>query len=84
MSIVKILDARDRPMTTRSTVVSMLAGMVPHDAAKATNPESSAWAPWLGSPDIELNSQRNHIVSRVQGLMQTETAYTMPAWLQKR
>jgi lambda family phage portal protein len=71
---VSIVGADGRPLAQRPSRASMLVGGggAPYDAADRSSDHMATWSPYLASPDGELNSYRDTIVSRVRDLVRND------------
>ena len=47
-------------------------GTVPYTAASYDQPETQDWSPYLGSPDAEINPNRNPIVARIRDMVRND------------
>ncbi|MFZ6690239.1 phage portal protein [Undibacterium sp. SXout20W] len=69
---VSILGADGRPLPPRRHSMLNGVGNVPYDAADRQTDHMASWNPYLSSPDGELNTYRDTIVSRVRDLVRND------------
>lgn len=74
MTAVTILGPDGNPLQAAPRRASALAGggNTPYDAADIYGQHMEAWRPFLWSPDTELNTYRDRIVSRVRDLVRND------------
>lgn len=71
---IQILDASGKPLESRPSRASALVGggHTPYDAADIWGQHMASWQPYLWSPDGELNSYRDRIVSRIRDVVRND------------
>jgi lambda family phage portal protein len=71
---VQILDSSGKPIVTARPKAAALVGgsRTPYDAADIFGSHMGDWQPYLWSPDGELNSYRDRIVSRVRDVVRND------------
>src|SRR5260364_279305 len=70
-SKVTIVGADGQPLKPARAQMLAGGGMTPDDAADRVGAQMAAWRPYLGSPDNELNLDRDRIVARLSDLLHT-------------